>query len=452
MLSKAMTRTLGMVCLGAMLMSSPAMAEGAALFGLPDTSIPTTAPKPSMSVAEMFGISETNPYATLTPSPEPTPTPTPGPVVTPAPVDPAIADPFGIESRGAEPEAAAPIGDISPGSQVYVSIGMLPLRETTSRDAGVVAVAALGQKLTVSAAQGEWARIQLEDGRMAYCETSGLALEDPVTLSRQVFAQMGGVNIHAAPSDDAQVIRVLNMGDVVTLTAVTSDGLWSRVTDGANTGFARTVCLDEAPAGAGTPVWCAVGATPVMVNPDHWTEIMRLSFGQPVELAGYWGGSSRIARIRTSGGYVAYCASSALTAADPLTMRATVYAQAGGSILFERPWTDAATASVSKGEAMTALGVDATQTWTLVEYGGRRAFIPYIFIGTAGPGDNARVVTAIRDTPFYSAPGEIASTLPYGTRLYLVGGSAGIAAVYTIGDAGAPQDPGYVQWEDLKAG
>ena len=430
--------------------SPVALAEGAALFGMTDGGA-TAAPRPAntISAAELFGISQTNPYATPTATPEPTPTPTPAPLVTPDPATAASAapDPFGIE--GEDPDGDGEDA-IVPGATVYVTAGVLPILETTDDSARVLMNAAIGQQLTVSAAQGDWARIQLDNGAMGYCRVAGLSTQPPKTMSRQMYVQISGVKVYDAPSQDANVIGTFYQGETVTQTAITADGLWSRVTRGEAGGFMLTMSLDEAPYGAGTPVWCAIGSTPVMVNPDHWTQVTRLCFGQQVELAGYVNGTA-IAKIRTGGGYVAYCASSALTAANPVSVNRPAYTQAGGAILFEQPWTDAATVEIGKGTAMTLLGVDSTQTWALVERSNQRGYIPYVFLGGGSPGDDNRVVITTRSTAFYTAPDQVGDVLAQGTELYLYGGSGAMAAVTLIGDAGVPQGGGYVAWEDLRA-
>ena len=248
-------------------------------------------------------------------------------------------------------------------------------------------------------------------------------------------------------------MKDLKKGDTITAVAITSDGLWYRVTDGAKYGFVPTVYLDDAPQATGTPVWCASGSTAVMVNPDSWIEIGKLSFGQEVFLVGYTSNNT-VAKIRTSKGYVAYCDASALSTANPATLTTPVYAQVSGKILSKSTADNARHYHINKNNRLTLLGIDNSQFWALVKQGRRKLYVPYIFVGTSRPGKNYKVVVTNQDAPMYQGPqanSAVLATLPMGTRLYLTGIGASGAKVTTVSDGVTQAVNGYVPLQYLRS-
>ena len=228
-------------------------------------------------------------------------------------------------------------------------------------------------------------------------------------------------------------MKNLKKGDTITVVAITSDGRWCRVTDGVKNGFVPTVYLDDAPQATGTPVWCVAGSTAIIVNPDSWIEISKLSFGQEVFLVGYTSNNT-VAKIRTAKGYVAYCDASALSTANPATLTTPVYAQVTGRILSSSTAEKARHYHINKNNRLTLLGIDSSQYWALVKQGRRKLYVPYIFVGTSRPGKNYKVVVTNQDAPMYQGPqanSAVLATLPMGTRLYLTG----------IGESGAKVIP-----------
>ena len=360
-----------------------------------------------------------------------------------------IADPFG--TGGAPLTSAAPV--VPTTAVMYVTASSAKVRTKAAEKSGTVVTLYFGDQVNVSATQGEWAQVQTSTGRKGYMALSDISQANPNTLNRQMYAQLNQVAVHRSPSTKSGRVRNLKKGDTITLTAYTSDGLWARVTDGTKSGFVPSIYLDDAPQAEGTVVWCNMGSTDVMVNPDGWTKITVLSFGQQARLVGYTAGNT-IAKIRNEKGYVAYCDVNALTTADPATLSTPVYAQATGRVLSNGTGERARFYNVNKGAKLTLLGVDPSGNWALVKQGGRKLYIPYIFLGNERIGKNTKVLISNQDAPLYQsakADAAILGTLPMGTRLNLLGGDGFTARVSTISDGTTQAVTGYIGTRYLRS-
>ena len=378
-------------------------------------------------------------------------TPTPAPTIAPVQATPA-ADPFGTQTipgyNPFDPSANATL--VPTNTVMYVSASSTKIMKEAREDTRTLTTVYFGQQLTVTGTQGDWAQVQNSKGTTGYCRLSSLSAADPNTMSKPMYAQLKRTPVYKTPSQKSRRLRNMKQGDTITAVAITSDGLWYRVTDGNNYGFVPSIYLDDSPAAEGTPVWCAIGSTPVMVNPDNWIEISNLSFGQEVRLVGYTSNNT-IAKIRSSKGYVAYCNASALTTASPVTMNTRVYTQVSGQILFRSASDTAKTVRLNKNAQLTLLGVDSANYWALVKFRGQRYYIPYLFIGANRVGNGNRVVVTTTDAPLYRNTTEMITTLPAGTRLTLKGYADGMAAVTTIRDATTvDEQSGYVKLESLR--
>lgn len=387
-----------------------------------------------------------------------------------ATVAPSVqSDPFGVGTAdvSATPVPESTIGGYNPfdtsssaasatqvNTVMYVTAASAKLYKKPDENSRRMGSLTFGDQVNVAATQGEWGQVKSAKGSTAYCRMSDLSAANPNVLNKTVYAQLQRVPVYKNPSKRSGRVKNLKKGDTISMVAITSDGLWSRVTDGTKYGFVPTVYLDDAPQATGTPVWCVAGSTSVMVNPDNWVGIGTLSFGQEVYLVGYTSNNT-VAKIRSGKGYVAYCDASALSTANPATLSTPVYAQVSGKIL-----SSAASESggrrfnVNKNARLTLLGIDSSQYWALVKQGRRKLYVPYIFVGTSRPGKNYKVVVTNQDAPLYQgaeANSAVISTLAMGTRLYLTGIGASGAKVTTISDGVTQAVTGYVPLEYLRS-
>ena len=394
----------------------------------------------------------------------------PQPVATQTPSDTGSSNPFGVSTQATAAPAAtatplpngasynpflsaqeAPAEALPAGTVMFVSVASTKLRTKAAENSGVISTVYFGQQLNATATQGDWAQVQSPNGKTAFCLLSDLTNSDPNTLSKTMYAQLNVTPVYKAPSQKMGRVRSLKKGDTVTMLAITSDGLWARVTDGTNYGFVPSIYLDDALPAEGTPVWCQAGSTAVMVNPENWIQISTLSLGQQCWLVGY-ASDNAIAKIRSAKGYVAYCDASALATADPATGNTPVYAQCTGKILATNTGSNARTININKNVQMMLLGVDQSQRWALVRARGRKLYVPYIYIGTERLGNNTRTVAVNQDVPLYNSANNdsgVLGTLPMGTRVSLVGGDLSFARVSVT--SGGLQQPitGYVPLEYL---
>jgi hypothetical protein len=365
-----------------------------------------------------------------------TPTATPMPVVT-------------IPGTNPFDESTLPV---QVNAMMFVTASTLKVYSKAEDKARQLTTLVFGDQVNVTATQGEWAQIKTSKGATGYCLMSGLSSANPATMSKQVYAQLNQVPLYRTPSTRSGRYRNFKKGETATLLAITSDGLWSRVTDGANAGFVPTVYLDDAPPAEGTAVWCGVSATGVMVNPDAWVQISTLSFGQPARLVGYINNNT-IAKIRNSKGYVAYCDVAALTTSDPATMNTPMYIQCSGKIMSRSATDTAHHTNATKNVRVTLLGVDATQYWALVKMGSRKLYVPYVFLGAERLGKHNKTVALSQDAPLYQtgkAGAAILGTLPMGAQLNLLSAGDGYARVSTVSDGVTQVVTGYMPIQYLR--
>lgn len=381
---------------------------------------------------------------------------------------PVVNDPFGVGTVGATPTPApvATIGGYNPfdptaapvaaqtNTVMYVTAAAAKLYKTADERSRRMGTLTFGDQINVTATQGEWAQVTSPKGSNAFCRLSDLSAANPNVLNKTMYAQLARVPVYKNPAKRSGRVKNMKKGDTITMVAITSDGLWARVTDGAKYGFVPTVYLDDAPQATGTPVWCAAGATAVMVNPENWIEISQLSFGQEAFLVGYTSNNT-VAKIRSAKGYVAYCDASALSTANPATLSTPVYAQVSGRILSNSAVeTGGKHYNIRKNNRLILLGIDSSQYWALVKWGGRKLYVPYIFVGTSRPGKNYKVVVTNQDAPMYQGAdpnSAVMATLPMGTRLYLTGIGASGAKVTTVSDGVTQAATGFVPLQYLRS-
>lgn len=379
---------------------------------------------------------------------------------------PVVNDPFGVGTPNAATPAptvagynpfdpsASPAAAVQTNTVMYVTAATARLYKKADEKSRRMGSVNFGDQLTVTATQGEWAQVTSAKGAKAYCLLSALSAANPNVLNKSMYAQLNQVPVYKNATKRSGRVKNLKKGDTITVVAITSDGLWYRVTDGAKYGFVPTIYLDDAPQAAGTPVWCVAGATGVMVNPENWIEITKLSFGQSAFLVGYTSNNT-VAKIRSDKGYVAYCDASALSTVNPATLTTPVYAQVSGRILSTvASETGGKRFHINKNNRLVLLGIDSSQYWALVRLGRRKLYVPYIFVGTSRPGKNYKVVVTNQDAPVYQSPqanSAVLSTLAMGTRLYLTGIGESGAKVTTVSDGVTQAITGYVPLQYLRS-
>ncbi|MBQ6375012.1 MAG: SH3 domain-containing protein [Clostridia bacterium] len=367
------------------------------------------------------------------------------------------SDPFGLSQPTSipgynpfDPDASAAPSISASGTAMFVTTATVKVRRSPKDYARTITVLTFGQQVTVVGINDEWACVVNPNGKKGYCLANQLSATDPNTLSKLMYVQPPRLALSKAPAKRSGRYRWLNMGDTITMVAITDDGLWARVTDGSIYGYVPSFALDDQPAAqTGTTMWCSTSTTPLLVNPESWRQIGSLSLGQPVTLVGTLENGA-IAKIRSSAGYVAYCDAAALTNANPVGMNTAVYAQVSGRILYHQASDEARTANIGKNAKLTLLGVDSSQYWALVKYGRRKYFTPYVLVAPTRVGKGYRTVTVSEDAPLYRNSTDVISTLPAGTRVYLAGVSGTTAKVVTISDGVTPAAQGFVALRSLK--
>ncbi len=129
----------------------------------------------------------------------------------------------------------------------YIAKATLKVYKKASTSSSALGTMSYGEKLTLVAVDGSWAKVKNDNGDVGYCKTSGLTDEDPNTLNEQVYAAKDGVKVYQRPDDDSTVLEKLSEGDEMTLVARVSSS-WGRVKLAGDYGYVQSKYItDEAP-------------------------------------------------------------------------------------------------------------------------------------------------------------------------------------------------------------
>ena len=262
---------------------------------------------------------------------------------------------------------------------VYIISNTLKAYDRADTGGKKLGTMSFGEKMTLLAAQDEWARIKNSSGAVGYCKLSGLSTENPCTLDQTVYSAANGVKVYKRPSTSSGVMMQLKKNAAFTCVGVTADGAWARLKNGKKYGYVQVKNLsnlalpDEETARQST-VYISATTLAVYKKPDASSKkLSTMSFGESLILLEVQDGW---AKVKNSSGAVGYCMYGGVTATDPNTLKAAYYAAKNDVKLYTRPSTGASVAKTLKINAsvmVVALSEDAV--WGRVNLGGSYAYV-----------------------------------------------------------------------------
>jgi len=128
----------------------------------------------------------------------------------------------------------------SGSDNVFITTEGVNLRNAPSTDGGIITSVAQGTEITIlNHDPAGWSRVR-RNGTEGYIRSDFLTF--PSRNAPATFRTTAGVNMRAAPNTDAEVLRVINVGTEVEVTAHDPTG-WSNVRLNDTSGFIRSDLL-----------------------------------------------------------------------------------------------------------------------------------------------------------------------------------------------------------------
>lgn len=306
------------------------------------------------------------------------------------------------------------------GDEVFVSAFELNVYEKADVNSRVIETVPYGKMVLRVAVRNGCAMVSTINDNVGYCFNNQLTTVDPNHYNTPVYCQKNQTPVYLRPSTSAPVMTYLSKNDCVTMVAMTPQGEWLRVEKDRHYGYIPKPYMDYSPYSAGQSAWIVTDSAEVRYDPDFESPIGTLYFGQNLSLVTNYGEWSK---VRSGGGFVGYCRSSAVSTVNPNGLNQTVYTQVAGNFLFVSSTDLSGRRMVDANEEMTLVAVDSDGFWARVRYGGKYFYLPYLFLDTQMRLGDYKIVTARQGLNIYEGTknsSAIVATVPTGTRMWLI--------------------------------
>lgn len=117
----------------------------------------------------------------------------------------------------------------------YVADNTVKIYSSTSKSASCIAVAGYGEKLSCTAVDGSWAKVEYGDAT-GWCYAGKLTTANPNASSVTVYAA-SDVKAYVRPDKSSSTLCTLSSGSSLKCVAITPDGDWLRVTASGKYGY-----------------------------------------------------------------------------------------------------------------------------------------------------------------------------------------------------------------------
>ena len=336
------------------------------------------------------------------------------------------------------------------GEDVFVNVLELKVYSEPNVHSAVLEIVPYGKLVKRVAVKNSGAMVSTINGNVGYCFNADLTTLDPNRYNTPVYSQTDRTPVYLRPNIDSPVMTYLGINDCVKMVAMTSQGEWLRLEYNNNYGYVPKPYMDYSRYNEGRRAWIGAESAPVRYDPDFETPFATLYFGQQLSLVTNYGEWSK---VRSKGGFVGYCPSSAITTVNPNGEQETVYTQVSGNFLFVSSTDLSGRRMVEVNQKMTLVAVDSDGYWARVKYDGRYFYVPYLFLGPEMRLGDYKKVTARQGMNIYegtknSSP--VVATLPAGAELWLIDATDTRAKVVSLPDANGNVYAGFAEITNLK--
>ncbi len=294
---------------------------------------------------------------------------------------------------------------------VYISSNTLKAYKSAKTSSKVLGVMSYGEKMTLLATSGSWARIRNSSDEVGYCKLSGLTTSNPNKYDDKIYINASKVKVYKKPDTDSRVMMTLNKNSSYTIVAITSDKEWARLKNGRYYGYVQTKYIsttkvdDESSIPSGTTVYISANTLNAYKSAKTSSKVLGvMSYGEKMTLlatSGDW------AQIRNSSKAVGYCKLSGLTTVNPNNLDTRVYVKRSGAKIYKKPSSSASVLTTAKlNDSYTAVAVTSDSAWARLKAGSSYGYIPVSDLSATAIEDQDP------DDPFGSTVYVISSTLP----------------------------------------
>lgn len=355
-----------------------------------------------------YGYIQAKHLSSISATPSPTPTATPKPSATPEPLT----------------------------GTAYVTATLTRLRQSASDGAKELAALGYGERVTLISASGDWARVKSSANVTGYCPLKDLCDCNPNTLSAKVTIN-AIAPIYRVPDASTAVWMKLKKNSKYTAVAVTPDGEWTRIQNGAYFAYIRstyvtfpggtpspsatassspsptpkpTATPTATPAPEPSEVFVAVNALTVRKSAsDTAKALATLGYGEGATLLsveGSW------AKLRLADGSTGYCGAGSLTSKDPNTYAQTVYINAANAPIYHLPLSGQAVwTRLKKGASYTAVAITLDGEWFRLRNGIYYGYIPKQYVSANDIAGERTVYISVTSLPVYASASENSALL-----------------------------------------
>ena len=298
----------------------------------------------------------------------------------------------------------ASVDEVDPGvpdvpqGTVYIANNTLIAYASPTTSAKSLGTMSYGESMLLLDVDDGWARIQNSSGAIGYCMYGGLTSVNPNNLNATMYAQSNGVKLYSKPLTTATVSKTANINDALTVVAITTDGVWARVSLGAGKyAYAQTASIadtkqtvDDSGIQDISKKTVYISATTLAVYASTSTSSKSLgtmSFGESLTCTGT---NSTWARVVNSSGAVGYCKLSGITDTNPNSYNVTMYAQSSGVKVYKKASTSSSViTTVGLNAKVTGVAINADKTWIRLKNGSEYGYVQAGYFSTTPYGNGS---------------------------------------------------------------
>ena len=282
---------------------------------------------------------------------------------------------------------ALPMGAMAENETRVITCGTLNLREFATTDSDVIGKYGWGTEVLVKGVSGDWSYVEV-GGQSGYMYSKYLGSEGETNVAAYVATNSRGLNLRKSPNGD--IITSYPRGTKVTILA--TDGAWSKVSVGDQTGYMLTQWLSKSKPSSGNGSGSVQGSigTAVVSNPkDTQVLFLRSEPSTQSEALGYYRNGKSITLLEKLDGWykvsvdgkTGYMMSKFLSVKESTPTHATVVNPNGNSYVNFRKGATLNAEVISRIPVGTKISViEKTTDWTKTEIDGVTGYISTWFL------------------------------------------------------------------------
>ncbi len=283
---------------------------------------------------------------------------------------------------------AMPMSGIAENETRVITCGTLNLRQAATTESDVIGKYGWGTEVLVKGVSGDWSYVEV-GGQSGYMYSKYLGSEGETNVSAYVATNSRGLNLRKSPN--GEIITSFPRGTKVTI--LSTDGAWSKVSVGDQTGYMLSQWLSEKkPSSSGNGsgnVQGSIGSAVVNNPKDTQVLFLRSEPSTQSEALGYFRNGKSVTLLEKLDGWykvsvdgkTGYMMSKFLSVKETVSAGATVFNPNGNSYVNFRKGASLNAEVISRIPVGTKINViEKTTDWTKTEIDGVTGYISTWFL------------------------------------------------------------------------